>query len=1143
MKILKLRLENLNSLKGKWEVDFTQYPFKDNGLFAITGQTGAGKSTLLDAICLALYHETPRLKSISASNNQIMTRHTADCLAEVEFEVKGQVYRAFWSQRRSRDKADGALQAPKVELANGNGDILASQTNDKLKQIEEITGLDFARFTKSMMLAQGGFAAFLNASANERAELLEELTGTEIYGQISESVFNQVRDDKQALAQLEAQASGMALLSEEERLAKNNEITELKSQSEHVQKILIVAQQYSQWRRDLEQAEKEKIAAEEALQHATNAINQAEPDLQRLANSVPAEAIKPLFHAWQQSEALCTTTQKSLDQVQQDLETARQQSISSHWQAHQLSAQIAQINQAQLTQLQDDQQQQTDWCEKHSHYARIGEQLGVWRGQFAQQTKLESELLSKNNAIAQLNREMSQRDQAITQQLGKYNTAKVAENQATENVNTATTRLNTFLTGQTLATLRNQWQTSQKNLQTLKDLVHNATQLRKLSLQQATDQSNLTKIEAKITDQDQLLTQLREHYKHVNEQVNDKRKLLEQEQRIRSLDDQRAALQAGDACPLCGSVDHPAIKAYQALDVSATQTVLVEKETELAALSEKGLQAKSDFANLKKDQELLIKSISVSKLEQETILQTWQNNAPSCQLAPHAWQTPEVVQQGYDAAIKDDERISTTLKAVEESESMLDQAKKTAHQHTLQLQAEHNQLSLLQKDQKNSGDNLTTMQAQQAEIRQAQAALNQQIVMDISTAGFTIPTNESTIWLLEQEQLWKNWQKTQQALQQIVTDIVRQQTTLDIMIPQAKHWQIRWQKLTEADLAPYRSSGDAQAALEVCIKTIEQLTNQQSQLAGQLKQLQSDFSIHTSHLLNAKNTWIAALTTSVFSDLVAFQSALISDQDREYLTKLNEQLNQALVLTKAAQQSTNDKYALQQQLSLTPLSLIELEQQIVELDEKRQGISQRLGAFQTQLSDDDQRKGSQQALLLKITQQTAEIDIWERLNSLIGSAKGDKYRKFAQGLTLDHLMHLANRHLVRLDGRYQLQRKATGELDLEIVDTWQADVKRDTRTLSGGESFLVSLALALALSDLVSHKSSIDSLFLDEGFGTLDGETLETALSALDAINASGKMIGVISHVEGLKERISVQIKVTKSAGLGVSTFEIVSNA
>jgi exonuclease SbcC len=929
-------------------------------------------------------------------------------------------------------------------------------------------------------------------------------------------------------------------LNEEQRLAKKIEITELKSQSEHVQEILNVAQQQRQWRRDLEQSEKEKVAAEEALLHASNAINQAAPELKRLANSIPAEAIKPLFHAWQQSEALCTNTQKSLDQVLQDVETTRQQSIISHWQAHQLSAQIAQINQAQLTKLRNDQQQQTEWCEKHSHYARIGEQLGVWRGLFAQQTKLESELLTQINAIAKLNREMSQRDHDITRQLEKYNTVKVAENQATENVNIATNGLNTLLAGQNLAMLRNQWQTSQKHLQTLKELVINATQLRKISLQQATDQSNLTHIEAKITDQ--LLTQLREQNKNVNEQVNDKRKLLEQEQRIRSLDDQRATLQAGDACPLCGSIDHPAIKAYQTLDVSATQTALLEKETELAALSEKGLQAKSDLASLKKDQEQSVKSISTSKLEHETVLQAWQNNSISLQLVPNAWQTPDVVQHLHETAIKEDDRISVTLKAAEQAESILDQASKTAHQHTLQLQAEQNQLSLLQQNQKNSIENLTILQSQQAETQQAQATLNQQIVTEISNAGFTVPTTESTAWLSEQEQIWRNWQKIQTTLQQINTEIIRQQAALDIVIPQAAHWQARWQKLAEADLAPYLLNGNAQDALEGCIKTIEQLTNQQSQLAGQRKQLQSDFTIHKSHVLDAENAWIAALTSSVFSDLTAFQSALISNEDRHHLTKLSEQLNQAMVLAKVAQQSTSDKHTQQQQRSLTPLSLVELEQQIVELDEKRQGISQRLGALQTQLTDDDQRKGSQQALLLKIAQQTAEIDIWERLNSLIGSAKGDKYRKFAQGLTLDHLMHLANRHLARLDGRYQLQRKSTGELDLEIVDTWQGDIARDTRTLSGGESFLVSLALALALSDLVSHKTSIDSLFLDEGFGTLDGETLEIALSALDAINASGKMIGVISHVEGLKERINVQIKVTKSAGLGVSTFEIVSN-
>ncbi|SQI32692.1 Nuclease sbcCD subunit C [Serratia plymuthica] len=198
----------------------------------------------------------------------------------------------------------------------------------------------------------------------------------------------------------------------------------------------------------------------------------------------------------------------------------------------------------------------------------------------------------------------------------------------------------------------------------------------------------------------------------------------------------------------------------------------------------------------------------------------------------------------------------------------------------------------------------------------------------------------------------------------------------------------------------------------------------------------------------------------------------------------------------------------------------------------------RQGEVRNQLESDAARRLNQQSLFEQISQSQQQYDDWSYLNQLIGSKEGDKFRKFAQGLTLDHLVYLANNQLGRLHGRYLLQRKTSDALELQVVDTWQADALRDTRTLSGGESFLVSLALALALSDLVSHKTSIDSLFLDEGFGTLDAETLDTALDALDSLNASGKTIGVISHVEAMKERIPVQIKVKKVNGLGISRLE-----
>ena len=185
MKILKIKLLNINSLKGEFEVDFEKF-LKDESLFAITGPTGAGKSTILDVITCALYGRTARL----SNPNELMSRHTGECLCEVEFEVKGKVYRSSWSQKRARKSADGAFQSAKMEVSEiESGKVLESYLSKVPKYIEELSGLDFDRFIQSMMLAQGSFDAFLKAKENERSSLLEKITGTQIYKQISQEIY------------------------------------------------------------------------------------------------------------------------------------------------------------------------------------------------------------------------------------------------------------------------------------------------------------------------------------------------------------------------------------------------------------------------------------------------------------------------------------------------------------------------------------------------------------------------------------------------------------------------------------------------------------------------------------------------------------------------------------------------------------------------------------------------------------------------------------------------------------------------------------------------------------------------------------------------------------------------------------------
>ncbi|MBE0508368.1 MAG: AAA family ATPase [Marinospirillum sp.] len=1217
MRIINIRFKNLNSLAGEWAIDLTHPEYQSNGLFAITGPTGAGKTTLLDAICLALYGRTPRLASISNTTNDTMTRQTAECFAEVTFEVlnserQRKQYRAHWSQRRARNRIDGALQAPKRELAEcQTGEVLASSIREVTALIDELTGLDFERFTRSMLLAQGNFAAFLQARAADRSSILEQLTGTEIYRQISIKTHQIFREQEQQLSHLQAQLGGLVLLSDDEEQALQQQqgelaeqITALNSHQQHYQQAI-------HWLQQLAQMHTEQQQLQEQLTEASRAQTEFAPRQQRLEQAERTRALAAPYSRLQtlqqelhslslQQQQLTATLPEQEERVKllllavQDAQAARNLAQDDQARMQPLIDQARVLDTQIAAQQNTLQQLQSQIAEKQSAHSLQQEQLqgshkaieqkkalleGINQylhkqagdaglitdlaGLKAQITNLQQLADRHQLQVIQLNEVSNQAAEAQKQLQAQQKAADTFDQQWQQLLDQQQQQqqsINCLLEDQPLS----HWQRQQQELQQQGiHLGHLSQLLQQLMTQLARQQQQQEKYNTLQIKQQQVESNLHvqmQHQQALMQLVDTQQEKMLLAQRITNMEEHRHLLQDGEPCPLCGATEHPFTQdelpatdqIREALNhskeqlkkaqhtVNEQQAEQVRLQTETANLLQNLQELEQDIAGNRLKLQQQANSLGLPDLSMDTQGQS--------QLAERL----ESVQSSHGQLSERLQQANQLQEGLQQLARQLEQLQQNKASAQQQLHQAENKMQLSQQEENQLRQNIQQLLEEQ---QRSQAQLNQQLQAYGIVEASSSQLSEIQQRLQQRCDVWQQQQEDQRNTQQQLQQLNQQQghwqqqlELLDIEIGKLTQQLFELQQNQRA-LQAQRSDtlGDAnpdekarqmaqqfqtaEQALQHAMTQRQTAETELKQQQARLEQLENNLNQYRNQLASDEQQFQQALQQHGFSDRSAYLAACMEEHERQQLATQSQQLREQVSQLQTRLQTLQERQQAEEAKAMTTEELASLQDKTEQLKIEISALQEKLGGIKQQLDQQMQTRSRQQQQLERLQQLQSEVDHWKLMSSLIGSASGDKFSQFAQGLTFDRLIGQANQQLQKMTDRYLLLRNQHQPLEISVIDNYQAGEIRPTSNLSGGESFIISLALALGLSVMASEKVQVDSLFLDEGFGTLDEDTLDTALETLSSLQQEGKLIGVISHVTSLKERISTRIQVTPGTG------------